>query len=75
MLNKHGAHFLKLYQQRSYVIALENAPQVAGMYLDSADNGLSIRSAGQWLLLGGGGHRTGKQGLGWDLTERAAKQY
>lgn len=75
MLNKHGAYFLKLYQQRSYVIALENAPQVAGMYLDSADNGLSIRSAGQWLLLGGGGHRTGKEGVGWDLPERAAKQY
>ena len=25
-LNKHGSYFLKLYQHRSYVIALENAP-------------------------------------------------
>ena len=75
LLNKHGAYFLKLYQQRSYVIALENALQVDGMYLDCAENGLSIRNAGQWLLLGGGGHRTGKQGLGWELPEAVARQY
>ncbi len=75
LINKHGAYFLKLYQQRSYVIALENAASLEGMYLDCAENGLSLRSAGQWLLLGGGGHRTGKQGMGWDLPERAAKKY
>ena len=74
MLNKHGAYFLKLYQQRSYVLALENAPRIEGMYLDCAENGLSIRSAGQWLLLGGGGHRTGKEGLGWRLPELAAEK-
>jgi len=75
MLNKHGAYFLKLYQQRSYVIALENAPAVEGMYLSCQENGLSVRSAGQYLLLGGGGHRTGKQGLGWRLPESAARAY
>ena len=75
LLNKHGSYFLKLYQQRSYVVALENAPQMDGMYLDCAENGLSIRSAGQWLLLGGGGHRTGKQGLGWKLPELVAEKY
>lgn len=75
LLNKHGAYFLKLYQQRSYVIALENAPAIEGMYLDCAENGLSIRNAGQWLLLGGGGHRTGKQGLGWKLPESVAEKY
>lgn len=75
MLNKHGAYFLKLYQQRSYVIALENAEQTEGMYLDCTENGLSVRSAGKWLLLGGGGHRTGKQGHGWKLPELAAKKY
>lgn len=75
MLNKHGAYFLKLYQQRSYVIALENAKQPEGMYLDCADNGLSLRSAGRYFLLGGGGHRTGKQGLNWSLPEAVAAQY
>lgn len=75
LLNKHGSYFLKLYQQRSYVIALEDAGQVDGMYLDSEENGLSVRTAGRWLLLGGGGHRTGKQGAGWALPESVAKQY
>lgn len=73
MLNKHGAYFLKLYQQRSYVIALEDAPHIKGMYLDCAENGLSIRSAGKYLLLGGGGHRTGKQGRNWNLPESVAR--
>jgi glycine/D-amino acid oxidase-like deaminating enzyme len=75
LINKHGAYFLKLYQQRSYVIALENAFQPEGMYLDCAENGLSIRSAGSWLLLGGGGHRTGKKGMGWKLPELAAEKF
>lgn len=75
ILNKHGAYFLKLYQQRSYVLALENAGPLEGMYLDCAENGLSVRSAGRWLLLGGGGHRTGKQGENWRLPERVANEY
>lgn len=75
ILNKHGAYFLKLYQQRSYVIALENAEPVGGMYLNCEENGLSLRSAGNWLLLGGGGHRTGKSGSGWTFPEAAAKAY
>lgn len=75
MLNKHGSYFLKLYQQRSYVIALEQTQPVEGMYLDCEENGLSVRSAGPWLLLGGGGHRTGKQGIGWQLPVATAEKY
>lgn len=74
MLNKHGSYFLKLYQQRSYVIALENAPEVGGMYLDAEKNGLSFRNYGNLLLLGGGGHRTGKQGGGWETLRSFAAQ-
>ena len=68
-LNKHGSYFLKLYQQRSYVLALKNAPIPEGMYLDARENGLSFRSWGGTLLLGGGGHRTGKKGGGWTELE------
>lgn len=71
-LNKHGSYFLKLYQQRSYVITLEGIWPPAGMYLDEQENGLSLRSYGSTLLLGGGGHRTGKPGGGWkELEEKA----
>lgn len=73
--NKHGAYFLKLYQQRSYVLALKNAQNVKGMYLSAEDNGLSFRNAGDLLLLGGGGHRTGKKGEGWNQLESAARKY
>lgn len=73
ILNKHGGYFLKMYQQRSYVLALENAAQVEGMYLDAAENGLSFRNYGDLLLIGGGGHRTGKQGGGWAELERTAR--
>ena len=75
LINKHGAYFLKLYQQRSYVLALENAGKLDGMYLDAAENGLSFRKYGDLLLLGGGGHRTGKQGGGWRELESFARKY
>ena len=73
-LNKHGNYFLKLYQERSYVLALKNAPLPKGMYVDADARGLSFRTWGEYLLLGGGGHRTGKKGGGWqelrDFKER-----
>lgn len=64
-INKHGAYFLKLYQHRSYVIALENAQNVDGMFVDENRKGMSFRNSGSLLLLGGGGHRTGKRGENW----------
>ncbi len=74
-LNKHGSYFLKLYQQRSYVLALENALAPGGMYLAAEENGLSFRHYGDTLLLGGGGHRTGKSGGGWQELEQKAKAF
>ena len=69
-LNKHGSYFLKLYQQRSYALSLENAQPLTGMYLDEQENGLSFRSHNGALILGGGGHRTGKQGGNWNELEQ-----
>lgn len=75
-LNKHGSYFLKLYQERSYVIALEHAADIGGMYVDEAAEGMSFRNYGELLLVGGGGHRTGKRGGGYgELREFAAACY
>lgn len=75
-INKHGSYFLKLYQHRSYVIAIENAQDVGGLYVDESETGLSFRNYGNLLLLGGGGHRTGKDGGNWNELRRfAAKNY
>ena len=75
-INKHGSYFLKLYQHRSYVLALTHALKPSGMYVDEADKGLSFRTHQNLLLLGGGGHRTGKQGGNWkELREFTTKHY
>lgn len=73
--NKHGLYFLKMYQQRSYCIALKNAAQIKGMYVDGSGKGLSFRNYGDFLLLGGGGHRTGKKGGNWQELRETAKKY
>lgn len=75
MNNKHGGYFLKMYQSRSYVLALENAGDVDGMYVDESGSGFSFRNYGDLLLLGGGGHRTGKPGGGWEKLARFAKEH
>lgn len=64
-LNRHGSYFLKLYQHRSYLIALENAAKLDGMYLDEKQTGFTFRSHRDLLLIGGGAHRTGKEGGNW----------
>lgn len=75
ILNKHGLYPLKLYQHRSYVLALEGVGALEGMYLDEAKNGFSFRSSGDCLLLGGGGHRTGKESKGWADLEAFAREH
>ncbi len=75
ILNKHGGYFLKLYQHRSYVLALEGAQLPSGMYVDESDTGLSFRNFGDLLLLGGGGHRTGKRGGCWQELEAFTQEH
>ncbi len=73
-MNRHGSYFLKLYQQRSYCLALENGPNVGGMYVCGEKGGFSFRNSGNYLLLGGNSHRTGKQSTGWAPLEQLAQQ-
>lgn len=75
IINKHGSYFLKMYQHRSYVIALKNAPQLDGMYVDEDLKGLSFRNYNEYLLVGGGSHRTGKKGGNWTELEKFAKKH
>lgn len=73
-INKHGSYYLKLFQHRSYVIALEHAQNVEGMYVDECKTGFSFRNYDDLLLLGGGGHRTGKNGGNWNELRRFADE-
>ena len=74
-INKHGGYFLKMYQHRSYVLALKNAQNVKGMYVGESPEGLSFRGYGDLLLLGGGSHRTGSTGGNWDELKKFYKKY
>ncbi len=74
-LNGHGLYWMRLYQSRSYVLALEGAPLPQDMYVDAAESGLSFRRYKNLLLLGGGGKRTGKPCGGWDSLERFARRH
>ncbi|MEF9984697.1 MAG: FAD-dependent oxidoreductase [Oscillospiraceae bacterium] len=74
-INKYGSYFMKMYQDRSYVIALENAINIDGMYLEEKQNGMSFRNYKDLLLIGGGDHRTGKTGGNWEELRRFAKQH
>ena len=73
--NKHGLYFLKLYQHRSYVIALKGTPKIHGMYVDKDKKGLSFRGYGNMMLIGGGSHRTGKKGGDWQELRDFARRY
>lgn len=63
-LNTPGYYFLRMHQERSYVIGLENAAKLDGMYIDEAENGFSFRNYDDKLILGGPGHRTGENKYG-----------
>lgn len=75
LLNKHGLYALKMYQHRSYVLALRGAGRLDGMYVSDESDGLSFRMYRDLLLLGGGGHRTGKRGGGWGELRALARRW
>lgn len=76
-VNFPGIFFARMHQERSYVLALEYAGQVDGMWIGAEQGSLSLRSYGNLLLLGGGGHRTGenKQGGRYDMLRYAARRW
>lgn len=63
-INVPGYYFLRMHQERSYVVALSGAGELPGMYYSVDPGGLSLRPAGDKLLVGGGGHRTGENRSG-----------
>lgn len=64
IMNEPGYYFMKMHQERAYVIALENAPDVQGMYIGCDKNGYSFRNYNELLLLGGITQRTGENEYG-----------
>ncbi len=77
-INIPGFYFLRMHQERSYVLALQNTRQMDNMYYGIDRDGLSFRKSGDVLLLGGGSHRTGENKGGGkyrDLRMAAEKMF
>lgn len=76
-INKAGFYFLRQHQERSYVLALSGCGKMNGMYYGIDSDGFSFRQAGEYLLLGGASHRTGKHDCAgaYRTLETAANQY
>lgn len=73
--NKAGGYNNKLYKKRMYMLALEDAPQLSGMYADEAGSGPILRSYGNMLLAGGKAHRIGKEDGWYNLRKELSLYY
>ena len=76
-VNFPGMYFARMHQERSYVIALENAARMDGMWIGAEQWAYSFRNYGPLLLLGGGGHRCGENSAGgrYDLLRQQAARW
>lgn len=77
IVNVPGFYFLRQHQERSYVLALEGSWKLKGMYYGIDKDGLSLRRAGEFLLVGGGAHRTGEadKSKAYEFLRQATKKY
>lgn len=63
-VNVPGWYFMRMHQERSYVLALQCDWKPRGMYYGVDNDGLSFREAEGLLLMGGQNHRTGENSQG-----------
>ena len=75
-INFPGMYFARMHQERSYVLALEKAGTVEGMYIGDGENKLSFRQYDRYLLLGGQAHRTGenREGGCYERLKKVARE-
>ncbi|MDE5996154.1 MAG: FAD-dependent oxidoreductase, partial [Eubacterium sp.] len=73
-VNFPGAYFLRLNQERSYVVSSKWNGKLNGMYIDAV-KGFSFRTYENNIIIGGGAHRTGKaeNGNSFKLIEKKGK--
>ena len=75
-INFPGMYFARQHQERSYVLALENAPIAEGMFIGDGETSYSFRTYDKYLLFGGEGHRSGenREGGKYDALRQKAKE-
>lgn len=69
-----GFYFAKMTQSRTYLLAMSHKFPLKGMYMDENEQGLTFRSYGDTLIMGGMSHPTGIcDDNRFDLLEEKAK--
>lgn len=75
IINDYGSYFLKMYQDRSYILGLDVKDALQGMYLSIDEDGFSFRDyhtgISNVLLFGGMHHKTGHNKPGRNFEELA----
>ena len=61
VINFPGWYFSRLYQNRSYAVAVRGAPPLAGMWNSADTGGYTYRTHGDMLVISGGDHRCGTE--------------
>ena len=76
-VNFPGLYFARMHQERSYVLALRDAPPMEGMWLGADQPTYSLRRWGDILLFGGSDHRTGENTGGgrYDALRQKAREW
>lgn len=83
IINFPGFYFAKMYQETSYIIAVDTQNKLFdGMYISASSPKYSFRTAKiqnkDILLLGGANHKTGKENVStlstYDILEKKAKE-
>ncbi len=74
IINSHGMYSAKLYQKRSFVLALENAPKLSYTVSSFSPSGIYLRNYQDLLLFGGGDRRTGT-GDSFEMLRELARRY
>lgn len=72
-----GLYFIRQHQERSYIVAFSGAGKLEGVYYSIDEQGLSLRTEEDLLLVGAGGHRTGKNEAGgkYEYIREQAERY
>lgn len=58
-INRWGLYFLKMYQKRSFVVAIKNNYPLKALYTNHDANDFYYRSYDDYLIIGGNDQRTG----------------
>lgn len=75
--NFPGMHFLKMYQDRSYAVAIKPNEKIEkGMYISAESPVASFRPINnELLIIGGSEHKTGENSIDLDISYKAIETY